>query len=37
MAKPAKTERQKVIDEIRRKEKGADKRQGYLDRRRLRR
>ncbi len=30
MAKPAKTERQKVIDEIRRKEKGADKRRGFL-------
>ena len=30
MAKPAKTERQKVIDEIRKKEKSASKRQGYL-------
>ncbi len=30
MAKPAKTDRQKVIDEIRRKEKGADKRRGFL-------
>ena len=30
MAKPAKTERQRVIDEIRKKEKGADKRRGFL-------
>ena len=30
MAKPAKTERQKVIDEIRKKEKGADKRRGFM-------
>ncbi len=30
MAKPAKTERQKVIDEIRKKEKSADSRRGFL-------
>jgi hypothetical protein len=30
VAKPAKTERQKVIDEIRKKEKSADKRRGFL-------
>lgn len=30
MAKPDKTERQRVIDEIRKKEKGADKRRGFL-------
>jgi len=30
VAKPAKTERQRVIDEIRKKEKGADKRRGFL-------
>ena len=30
MAKPAKTERQKVIDDIRRKQKGADRRRGFL-------
>ncbi len=30
MAKPAKTERQKVIDDIRKREKGADKRRGFL-------
>lgn len=29
MAKPAKTDRQKVIDDIRKKQKGADKRRGY--------
>lgn len=30
MAKPAKTERQKVIDDIRKKQKSADQRRGYL-------
>jgi hypothetical protein len=30
VAKPAKTERQKVIDDIRKQQKSADKRQGYL-------
>ncbi len=30
MAKPAKSERQKVIDDIRKQQKRADKRQGYL-------
>jgi len=30
VAKPAKTERQKVIDDIRRKQKGADRRRGFL-------
>lgn len=30
MAKPAKTERQKVIDDIRKRQKGADKRRGFL-------
>ena len=30
MAKPAKTERQKVIDDIRKQQKRADKRQGFL-------
>ncbi len=30
MAKPAKTDRQKVIDDIRKKQKGADKRKGFL-------
>ncbi len=29
MAKPAKSDRQKVIDDVRRKERGADKRRGY--------
>ncbi len=30
MAKPAKTDRQKVIDDIRKKQKGADQRRGFL-------